>query len=151
MSHVSCIDVVIKDLDSLQSTAKELGLEFIENQKTYMWFGKWVKDYHSADAAYKHGIDPNNYGKCEHVLKIKGDNTAYEIGVVKKADGTYSLIWDFWGPQGDKLRKIIGNKGEKLLQGYSKEVAVKQLAKKGFKVQKVEKLENGKLKVVLRG
>jgi hypothetical protein len=151
MSHVSCVNVEIKDLNALKRAAEELGLEFVEGQKTYKWYGVWVNDYHKEDAAYRHGIDPKDYGKCEHALRIPGDKTAYEVGVVKVADGTFKLIWDFYGGPGGKLRKLIGNKGELLLQGYSKEVATKTLAKKGFKVLKTEKLSNGQLKVVLRG
>jgi hypothetical protein len=149
MSHVSCIDVVIKDLDALKRVAEELGLEFVEGQKTYKWYGRWVKDYNANDAAYKHGIDPGQYGSCDHVLRIPGNPSAYEVGVVKTADG-YKLIWDFWAG-GYGLRDKIGSKGEKLIQGYSKEVACKALAKKGLKVKSVEKLATGQLKVVLRG
>lgn len=150
MSHVSCIDVEIKDLDSLKRIAQELGLEFIEGQKTYKWYGRWVKDYDAQDAAYRHGIDPDNYGKCNHVLRIPGKPLAYEVGIVQMPNGHYKLIWDFFAG-GYGLRDKIGSKGEKLIQGYSKEVAIKALAKKGLKVKSIEKLATGQLKVVLRG
>lgn len=150
MSHVSCIDVVIKDLDALKRVAEELGLEFVKGQNTYKWYGRWVKDYNANDAAYKHGIDPGQYGSCDHVLRIPSNASAYEVGVVKTAEGQYKLIWDFWAG-GYGLRDKIGSKGEKLVQGYSKEVACKALAKKGLKVKSVEKLASGQLRVVLRG
>lgn len=150
MSHVSCIDVEIKDLDSLKHVAKELGLEFVEGQKTYKWYGRWVKDYNAQDAAYHHGIDPDNYGKCSHALRIPGKSSAYEVGIVQMPNGHYKLIWDFFSG-GYGLCDKIGSKGEKLIQGYSKEVAVKVLAKKGLKVKSIEKLSTGQLKVVLRG
>ena len=150
MSHVSCIDVEIKDLAALKQVAKELGLEFVEGQKTYKWYGQWVKDYNANDAAYKHGIAPENYGKCAHVLRIPGNQQAYEVGVVELPNGSYKLVWDFWAG-GYGLRDKIGTKGEKLVQGYSKEVACKTLAKKGLKVKSVEKLATGQLKVILRG
>jgi hypothetical protein len=150
MSHVSCINVDVKDLDALNEVAKELGLELVRNQSNYKWYGTFVNDYHGNDAAYKHGLKPEMYGKCEHALRIPGDSAAYEIGVVKTKNG-YKLVWDFYGTQGGKLRKRIGEKGEKLLQGYAKEVAVKALAKKGFKVQKIEKVVNGAMKITLRG
>ena len=150
MSHVSCVNMVIKDLNILQKVAAELGLAFMAGQKTFKWFGRWVKDYHDADAAYKNGIKPEDYGKCEHALAIPGNDKAYEIGVVKMEDGTYRLVWDFFG-QSQTLVPLVGNKGEKLLQGYAKEVAVQALAKKGYKeVQSEFCPKTGKLKVTLR-
>lgn len=150
MSHVSCIDVEIKDLDALKRVATELGLEFMEGQSTYKWYGRWVKDYNATDAAYNHGIDTNDYGKCTHALRQKDHLAGYEVGVVAAPGGGYKLIWDFWSG-GYGLCDKIGQKGEKLIQGYSKEVAVKALAKKGLKVKSVERLSTGQLKVVLRG
>lgn len=150
MSHVSCVNVVIKDLDALRKVATDLGLDFVEGQTTYKWFGKWVRDYHQDDAAYKHGIDPKNYGKCDHVIRIAGDDTAYEVGVVKHPDGSYRVIWDFFGP-GQRLCPFIGTKGERLLQGYAKEVAVQALAKKGYKEVSAEWCnKTNKLKVKMR-
>ena len=45
MSHVSTINVEIRDLEALKEACKVLGLEFKEGQKTYKWFGRHVGDY----------------------------------------------------------------------------------------------------------
>ncbi len=45
MSHVATIEIQIKDLAALKQAAKDLGLEFRENQKTYRWYGYSVGDY----------------------------------------------------------------------------------------------------------
>lgn len=132
MSHVAVIKVQIKDLEALKQTCSELGLEFVEGQKTYKWYGRWVRDYHGNDAAYKNGIDPKNYGKCDHAIRIPGNSSAYEVGVVRLDDGSYTLIWDFYNG-GYGLIKKIGKDGEKLTVGYAKTAArneTKRMAKK---------------------
>ena len=70
MSLVSCVKVIIKDIDTLVEEAEKLGLEFHEGQTTYKWYGQWIRDYHADDAAYKHGIDPKKYGTCTHALSV---------------------------------------------------------------------------------
>src|SRR6266576_2837582 len=96
MSHAATVEIELKDLESLAKAAEQLGLEFRQGQKTYKWYGRWVDDYHGEDAAYKNGIKPEEYGKCEHALRVKGNDSAYEVGVVKKPNGTWGLIWDFY-------------------------------------------------------
>lgn len=148
MSHVASIELEITDLAALAAAADELGLEFVEGKKTYRWYGRWVQDYHGEDAAYKHGIDPKDYGKCDHVLRLKDKPEAYEVGVVRQGN-KYVLIYDFYGP-GHWLREKLGASGEKLLQPYAKHVAVNKLTKKGFKVHTVTQTEDNKLKIVMR-
>jgi hypothetical protein len=148
MSHVATVELEIKDIDALEIAAKELGLELMRNQKTYRWYGRWVQDYHGNDAAYKHGIKPENYGKCEHALRIKGDTSGYEIGVARNEAGQLQLIWDFYG-SGQRLVEKIGKDAGKLTQLYACEVATKQAKKQGFAVQK-KVLANGKLQLVCR-
>lgn len=134
MSHVAVVDLEIKDLPGLKAAAEALGLEFVEGQGTYRWYGKWVNDYHGGDAAYKNGISPEDYGKCDHALRIPGKPGAYEVGVVKRKDGNgYTLIWDFFAG-GYGLRDAIGNDGHKLKQEYAATVATRKAKAKGFTV-----------------
>lgn len=91
----------------------------MEGKKKYAWFGKWVGDYSKEDAAYKLGIDPEDYGKCEHAIRVEG--SSYEIGVMKRKDGNgYSLVWDFFAT-GRNINKVIGDGAEKLMTEYSRE------------------------------
>jgi len=151
MSHVSAIETVINDLDCLELAAKACGMELIRGATSFKWYGRWVADYHGDDAAYKHGVKPEDYGKCQHVLRIQGDDKAYEIGVLENPDGTFRLIYDHWG-EGQKLVKACGGKDlPKLTQAYIKNRAVRELEKRGFKVLKEENLASGSLKLTLQG
>jgi hypothetical protein len=40
MSHVTTINIEIRDLEALQAACAELGASFIENQTTYKWYGQ---------------------------------------------------------------------------------------------------------------
>ena len=137
--------MVITDLDVLRQVGAELGLELVEDT-TYKWYGRWVKDYNADDAAYKHGISPENYGKCDGwKLRIKDNPSAYEIGLHKNPNGEgFVLVYDFYGTPGHALREKIGEKGEKIKQGYSLALAKKHLTKKGFKVVGQQTTEDGK-------
>lgn len=136
MSHVSALETRVNDLDCLDRACKELGtVELIRNQKTYKWFGQWVQDYHGDDAAYKRGIDPKDYGKCEHAIRVKGNNQAYEVGVARNKDGELVLVYDFWAG-GHGLQKAIGASGELLRREYALQCGIKTMLKKGLKVSR---------------
>lgn len=147
MSHVASIEIVIKDLAALKAACKAAGLEFRENQKTWKWYGRWMNDYSDSKAAYKNGIDPKQYGKCDHAIGIPGNNTSYEIGVYAQADGTYKLAWDFWGG-GNGLEKVAGKDCFKLVQSYAGEVAKKHLISKGFTMGKTKVTADGTVEMV---
>lgn len=135
MSHVSSIAIEINDLDALDAACKTLGLELIRGQKTYKWYGRWVNDYSQGDAAYKNGIDPKDYGKCEHAIRVVGKPGAYEVGVARTTDGKLTLVWDLWAG-GRGLQEAIGDKGSKLLQEYAMQVGMKEMMTKGFRVER---------------
>ena len=44
MSHISKIELVIHSLEDLKEACRQLGFEFMKNQKTYKWYGRWVGD-----------------------------------------------------------------------------------------------------------
>lgn len=147
MSHVSALKVRVKNLDALRQAASELGLEFVEGQKTFKWYGRWMNDWHGESAAYRQGIEPSKYGTCDHAIRIPGAAaSAYEIGVVAVGDGTYVLCWDNW-QGGFGLADRIGASGEKLAQTYIKNVIIRKAEQKGYKITNVEILEKGQLKV----
>jgi len=138
MSHVATVEIEIEDLSVLEEVCNENGWNFRKNQKTYKWYGKWVNDYHGDNAAYKHGINPKDYGKCEHAINVKPG--AYEIGVVKNDKSKHVLIWDFWDKQ---VEQACGKGCHKLYESYSKKVATKKLKKLGFTLQSTKKNKNG--------
>ena len=146
MSHVCAISLEIRDLDALKLACQQLGLEFREGQRTWKWFNRFVNDYHGSDAAYKHGLKPEQYGHSEHAIGLK--DCQYEIGVIRTADGKgYSLAFDFWGP-GRSIRDKLGAGCEKLKQRYGANVASKSLRAKGYRVKETISQDGA---IVLRG
>jgi hypothetical protein len=116
MSHVVTSPVIITDLDCLWEALKKFPKIKVLNKQNYHWYGRWVKDYHAEDAAYKNGINPEDYGKCAFALHMEG--VTYEAGVCKRRDGKgYSLVWDFYS-DGRELSKYLGNGAEKLMVAY---------------------------------
>ena len=137
-------------MDALGVVASNLGLELVRGQTAFKWYGSGIDGYQVDTAAYENGIDPKDYGICNHAIRIANNDAAYEVGVVKMPNGSYKLVWDFFNG-GFGLSELIGEKGEKLIQLYVKEVAVKNLVKKGMRLSKVERLHGGKLKITMRG
>lgn len=151
MSHVAKVDIIIQDLESLEKAAQECGLVFKWNQKTYKWYGRWMNDYNSDDAAYNHGIDPKDYGKCDHAMGVPNNPGAYEVGVVKNPHGDgYVLIWDFFGG-GYGLQQHLGGSHDcnKLMDAYCKQVILKQAVEQGFSVGDTETEEDGTIVMTL--
>lgn len=137
MSHVVAIDLEVKDLDALAKACKNLGLELALGQKTYRWYGRSVGDY-----PLPAGFTASELGRCEHAIKIPGNQSAYEIGVVKRKDGRpgYTLLWDFWS-RGFGMQDKAGDNCGLLRQGYTTQVSKKHLISKGYKVSEVKKAD----------
>ena len=123
MSHISKIELEIKSLDALIRACERLGFEFVKDQKTYHWYGRWV-----GDSPLPEGIATEQLGICDHAIRVPG--CTYEIGVVKR-NSSYTLLWDSWETA---LRLKIGLDAGVLRQAYTVE-AVKQDAKlNGYRV-----------------
>jgi hypothetical protein len=113
MSHVATIECQIKSLIVLKKACSMLGLEFMEDKKTYKWYGRHVGDYPLPE-----GMKKEDMGKCLHAIKVPGAN--YEVGVIKDpADPkVYKLIWDFYDKS---LIRQLGENAWKLTQRYTME------------------------------
>jgi hypothetical protein len=146
MSHVVQLDTVITDLGALDETCEQdCECELRRGQKHYKWWGHSVGDYPIPE-----NVKEEDLGKCDHAIHVKGNDEAYEVGVVDQGDGTYRLIWDFYGG-GQGLQEKIGAGASKLLQGYAKRVAVKAARAKGFKLIEEKTTAQGQVKLHLRG
>ena len=108
MSHISKIELEVKDLAVLSQACSRLGLEFIRGQRQFRWYGQ--------DAA------------CEHVIKVPGAD--YEIGVVREKH-KYELNCDFYDRS---IEKIIGRQGGLLKQAYAVAKTRTEARKKGYSV-----------------
>lgn len=132
MSHMVCSKVRITDLEILKKALEKFPkLKWKEGQTKYKWFGRYADDYHDEDAAYKDGIRTKDYGKkCAHAISMPGESD-YEIGVVEREDGSYSLVWDFYG-SGQAISNYIGKGAELLMTEYSREFILDYAARNGF-------------------
>lgn len=117
MSHISKIEVEIKDLEDLKKACARLGIEFDENQRTFRWYA--------------------GQRQCECAIKVPG--AQYEIGVIKEG-GKYCLLWDDFSAGG--LRERLAKGAGKLKQAYAVERIRKEAILKGYRCNEAM-TENG--------
>jgi hypothetical protein len=140
MSHITTIKTEIRDLDALKCACTECGAVFVEGQTRYRWFGESVGDYPLPE-----GITKEQLGKCSHVIRVPG--VEYEIGVVQKPNGHWTLAYDFWGP-GQGLLQKFGEGCQHLMQLYAVHKTIHEAQKKGYTAQR-QQLKDGSVKLVL--
>lgn len=137
MSHIARIELKIRDLGILKKACNELGLQFVNNQKTYKWFGKFMNDWPLPE-----GLSPEELGKCDHAIRVPG--AEYEIGV-KKNGKYYELLYDFWSSGG--LEDKLGSGLSELKKAYHKQ-AVRDFAKKNGYTMKTKEISQGGKKAI---
>ncbi len=133
MSHIAKVEVEVKDVPSLKKAVEKLGLVFNEGKTRYKKHSITLGDLPV-------GFTKEDINHCEHSISVKGNSSAYEVGVAKRRDGKpgFLLLYDNY-EGGYGLEKIIGNGAKTLTQRYSAEVAMKQLRRQGFRyTQKVD-------------
>jgi len=109
MSHISKIELEVKDLGILGQACDRLGLTLIRNQKTFKWYGK--------------------ESPCDHAIRVPG--AQYEIGVIQSAGGRYELNCDFYD---SNIEKVVGKAGGLLKQAYAIQKTKIEARKKGYSV-----------------
>ena len=82
MSHISKIELEVRDLVILSQACSRIGLEFVRGQKTFKWFGQ--------------------NGHCDHAIRVSA--ASYEIGVAK-TEGRFELLCDYYDAN---IEKAIG-------------------------------------------
>lgn len=144
MSHVVTVKIEIQDLEAVEAACARLGWHWRPNQKTYAWYGRWLKDYHGNDAAYKNGFDPEQFGKCEHAIGVP--KARYEIGLIRQG-AAYTLLWDNYATGG--LQNLTQENGlQGFLAAYAAEKAKLTAKRQGFKVRE-QVLDNGNIKLTV--
>ncbi len=123
MSHISKIELEVRDLSTLSQACFRLGLELIKNQKTFKWWG-------SGD------------GQCDHVIKVPG--ARYEIGVIK-VDDRFELQCDYFD---QNIGETIGENGGLLKQAYAVEKTRVEARRKGYMV--IEKRTDSGIRLHMR-
>lgn len=133
MSHITTIDVELMDEAVLVQAAENLGLERRDVQH--------YREYYSANSSRN---------KCDFALGVKGHPEAYEIGVTRK-DGRLVLAFDTYGGGGGLLHRTqnvvdgkLNGPMSKLVQEYSKLIAIRELRRKGYMVRE-SKNSNGEV------
>lgn len=127
MSHITSIEIQVSDLTAFEKACREVGVELRREQKTFKSFG-------------------GNRVACDMAVAIPGNRDAYEAGLVRNADGKYTVQVDNWsGGQG--LNEKIGHNAGKLLQRYGINAATSQALKQGMSVRE-EVLANGQVRLV---
>jgi len=90
MSHIVPIELQVRNLKALELCLGQFGAELRLNQKQF---------------AEYYGLKP-----CDAAIHVNG--AKYEIGLKKNADGSYTLLCDFWSSGG--LTQKFGQNGDKL-------------------------------------
>ena len=114
MSHITKVEIEVRDLSALITAAENLGLRFMQGQESFKWYGRFV-----GDTVPPEGVDVASFGRCDHALSlVNGGYNAYEVGIVAQPDGAYGLFWDFYCG-GFGLEKAIGANGSRLISEYA--------------------------------
>lgn len=152
MSHMVQLDIQFADIAALSKACDRIGLE-VRDKRRFAWFGKFHGDSiglqaqqvpeaeydHCAYAIGRKGFVPGNTVNPDgsHIERADGSYGEYEIGVIRKADGTYTLRFDYWGP-GQLLSQACGGDGLKKLEDeYGYAVAEAQAYEDGYEVERI--------------
>ena len=121
MSHISKIELQVKDLSVLQAACERLDLSFVRGQREFRWYGKPAQ--------------------CDHAIRVP--NAAYDVGVTK-INGHYELRCDYYD---QNLVKAIGQSGGLLKQAYAVEKVRREARLKGCSVIEKQTAEGVRLHV----
>lgn len=140
MSHITTGVPNLQFLDLIKEAALAHGATFHEGQRHHRWYGRFVGDTKGG------GRDPATMGQCDHAIRLpKHTSHDYEVGVVRESDGTYSLVYDSWGP-GERIERVFGKGCKVLGQEYNALLAERTLQEEGYATAR-SRLENGDIQV----
>lgn len=117
MSHFTSIGTKITDLEALKNSLSQMGLKLEHNQTCRYWAGNRVK---------------------ENVAKLPGP---YDVAFEQNADGTYSIVADFYNGH---VERSIGPNGSKLIKGYAMEKIKIEARRRNYSIHV---FPNGKIKI----
>lgn len=131
MSHVTTIDIEVRDLDALSAACDRLRLRLDRDVKTFRNF-------------------MGRQSPCDHTITVIGaEETAYQIGVVKLQDRPgFTLQWDSWNG-GKGLVAVVGENCSRLKQEYAAVITRRELQRQGCQVSE-RRLANSQIVVTGR-
>ncbi len=130
-SHVDRIEIEVRSLDALALACQRCGLELVRDQTAYRWFGKYM-----GDTPLPAGVSVDQLGHCEHAIRVPGASRAYEIGVVARPEGGYTLLLDQW-QDGYGLLAHCGPGADKLVREYAVAAIETAAAEQGWLCERV--------------
>lgn len=139
MSHVVAHeDCCFTDQVALASACEELGCTHDPEKADWRYYGEWLNDYKKPNAAYRHGVDPKDYGKnAKGVISVKGDPAAYEVGLYPHPSGQGLMpVYDFFGDAGRKIQMALGQQLERLRAAYAEHAIRREAKARGYSIQK---------------
>ena len=116
MSHISKIELEVKDLATLGQACTQLGLTLLKGQRHFKWY--------------------EDQAPCDHAIQVPGAD--YEIGILKNGE-LLELNCDFFDRN---LEKVIGGQGGLLKQAYAVAKTKIEARRKGYSVLE-QKTETG--------
>ncbi len=158
MSHVSTLDGLLIENDPiiLKRAVERLGGTFLQDQKTYRWFGGWADDspvprgLFETQAEYDRVVgmsytDRTNYmnamlGMSVHAASFPG--STYEVGFARVGDHL-TAVFDWFTDSSGLLKKLQ----DQFPQAYAVESVIRQAELCGFAWQE-EKLPDGSVEIV---
>ncbi len=123
MSHISKIELEVKDLGTLKLACQRLGMNMVQDQNTFKWYGQ-------------------EEGRCDHAIQVPG--AGYEIGVIRTGN-SFELRCDYWD---SAIGKAIGKNGGLLKQAYAIERTKTEARRKGYSV--IEKQTDSGIRLLVR-
>lgn len=125
MSHVTKVEMKIKNLEALERAFQDIGMEFMQGQTHFKSYG-----------------GETNEGKCQHAARIPGNDLAYEVGIARDVqEGGYKLLWDTWAGAGGLVDKVGGTEMASLRGRYSENLANSHWQKRGYRMTRSEDQE----------
>lgn len=107
MSHFTCINAEIRDLEALQAAVVRIGGEVVEDTECRYYYGTKKKDI---------------------VIRLPGQ---YDAALERREDGAYDLVADWYEGH---VAQYLGDGGSTLLQLYAVEKAKLEGRRRGFSV-----------------
>ena len=138
MSHVADVDCKIRDLAAFKAAVEALGGEYLPNETKIRWYGKFLNDWteeqgSATGRAAVNRISAKRFGTTDAgVARFPG--TSYDLGLLKNDDGSYTPYFDSYGTGMELAKKLGGMDCTKLKNEYAAAVAIRTMARKGFRV-----------------
>jgi hypothetical protein len=125
VSHISKIELEIKDLSDLDRACQRLGIALVRNQQTFRWF--------------------SGMKECQGAIRVPG--ASYEIGIIREGNA-YRLLWDDFASGGLEAR--LGKKAGLLKQAYAVERTRREAVLRGYRCRELKTEKGIRLQLTVR-